>query len=244
LLAGFDQGDEKDAGTGSVSGMGFDDSRSSGSEFSPENDKDAAAQMQQDVEEDDKLVQDNEVEEKDGLEDEYEPPMNLISDADAGSIPAVQSASTTSKGKGKAVKKKGKAHPNLGVGLTRTRRHMYTLPTPSVHHRHRAVPLYQREGRVERLKQPVELFKAPNIMFTNGVDQTRVMERLNKAWGFNAGAGPLWEMAEDRSWFKESTIVGKGGDTEAERRPLVHRDVRMDSGWQVLIKEYVLSVTS
>lgn len=242
-LAGsdHDEGNGMGARTGSVPGMRFDDG-SSGSEFAP--DKDAPGQMQQDAEDDDDVVQDKNIEEKDDLEEDNEQPMNLIADVDVDplSAPATKSASTVSKGKGKAVPKKGNSHPNLGTGLTRSRRQMYTLPTPSVHHRHRAVPLYRREGRVERLKQPAELFNAPSITMTNSVDQNRVMERLNKAWGYNAGPGPLWEMVEDRSWFKESTTIGKGGDTEAERRPLVHRDVRVKSGQQVLTKEYVRSL--
>ncbi|KAF5357771.1 hypothetical protein D9756_001159 [Leucocoprinus leucothites] len=238
-LAGFDLDDEN-SGTGAragpVSGLpDLDDDGSSGSEFSPEKDKHAAEQMQQDAEDNEDLVQDDDMEGKDDIEDN-ESPMKLISDVDMTSVQVIQSAST-SKGKGKATSKKGNAHPSLGTGLTRTRRQMYTLPTPSVHHRHRAVPLYRREGRVERLRQPPELFKSPSIVMTNGVDQDRVLERLNKAWGYNVGPGPLWEMAEDRSWFKEAKIAGNGGDTEAERRPLVHRDVRVKNGWKILTKE-------
>ncbi|KXN81270.1 Transcription factor tau subunit sfc6 [Leucoagaricus sp. SymC.cos] len=238
-MAGYDLDEEANetgaqAEAGPASGMDRDEG-SSGSEFSPENDKDAAEQMQQDAEDDEEPMQDEDYNEKSDIEDN-EMPMNLVSDTDMTSAKAIQRAST-SKGKGKAAPKKANTHPSLGTGLARTRRQMYTLPTPSVHHRHRAVPLYRREGRVERLKQPAELFKAPSIMMTNGVDQQRVMERLNKAWGYNAGPGPLWEMVEDRSWFKESMTIGRGGDAEAERRPVVHRDVRVKNGWQILNKE-------
>ncbi|KAJ3576235.1 hypothetical protein NP233_g555 [Leucocoprinus birnbaumii] len=236
-MAGYDIGDdsqETSARTGLHSGMVFHDEGSSGSEFAPDNDKDAAEQMRQDAEDDEDFVQGDDEEDKDDLEDE--PPMNLISEADMASVRVIQSAST-SKGKGKAATKKGNAHPTLGTGFTRTRRQMYTLPTPSVHHRHRAVPLYRREGRVERLKERAQLFSQPSLVMTNGVDQDRIMERLNKAWGYNTGAGPLWEMAEDRSWYKEAMTIGKGGDTEAERRPLVYGDVRVKNGWQVLSKE-------
>ncbi|KAF8177239.1 hypothetical protein BJ912DRAFT_986062 [Pholiota molesta] len=50
---------------------------------------------------------------------------------------------------------KTKAHERSASG---SKRQMYVLPTPSVHHRHRAVPLYSREGRVERLVSPPSLF--------------------------------------------------------------------------------------
>ncbi|KAF9450261.1 hypothetical protein P691DRAFT_774066 [Macrolepiota fuliginosa MF-IS2] len=242
LMAGFDLSDksnELDAGPGpSASGMDLDDG-SSGSEFSPENDEDATEQMQQDADDDDELIQEDDVDERvDDLEPEQRQPMNLIDDADVGSVRVVQSASTSKgKGKAKAVVKKGNAHPTLATGLTRTRRQMYTLPTPSVHHRHRAVPLYRRDGRVERLRQPAELFKEPTVMMTNSVISGKVMERVNKAWGYNAGTGPLWEMAEDRGWFKESKRPGNDGDADAQRRPLVHHNVRVKNDWQILTKE-------
>lgn len=242
LMAGFnsDEPTETSAGAGpSTSQVDFDDG-SSGSEFSPENDNNEAQQMQQDVEDDEELIQDIDAEDKGEPEDD-ELPMNLIADVDMDSVKAIQSASV-SKGKGKAAAKKGAGHPKLGTGLTRTRRQMYTLPTPSVHHRHRAVPLYRRDGRVERLKQPPELFKAPNITLTNGVNHDKVMERVNKAWGYNAGPGPLWELAEDRGWFKEAKILGNGGDSEAERRPIVHRGVEVKNGWSILTNEYVRSL--
>lgn len=242
-MAGFDFGDESteiaaQAGP-STSGLMEMDDGSSGSEFSPENDKDATEQMQRDAEDDEELMQEADAHDKDDPEDD-EPQMNLISDVDVDSVKVIQSASTF-KGKGKAVAKKGNGHPSLGTAPTRTRRQMYTLPTPSVHHRHRAVPLYRRDGRVERLKQPPELFKSPIVVMTNSIIQNKVMERVNKAWGYNTGPGPLWEMAEDRSWFKESKLLGRDGDGEAARRPMVHRDVRVKNGWKILTKEYVRS---
>jgi transcription factor C subunit 6 len=220
-----------------TSRMNVDDDGSSGSEFSPENTKGVPDQMQQDGEDDEEqLTLEDKVEFGDN-----EPPMNLMTDMDMEVIPPPSTATAKAKGKGKAPAKKGNGHPSLEPGLTRTRRQMYTLPTPSIHHRHRAVPLFRRDGRAERLKQKPELFKAPSVVMTNGISDDKVMERVSKAWGYNVGPGPLWEMAEDRGWFKEAELLGKGGDTEAERRPVVHRAVQVKNGWETLTKEYVCS---
>jgi len=52
-----------------------------------------------------------------------------------------------------------------------------------------------------------------------------------KSWAYNVGPGPLWELIEDRGWFKEAAPTG---ETEAHRRPRVYRDVRVREGWEVL----------
>ncbi len=221
--ADFDDGHrEQGAGAGPSTSVIVNDSDSI-SEFCPENNE--ITSMLQD-EEDDALMHETVDEEGDDFNGEYEP---------SGKQTAANKA--TSKGKAKAPSKKGNEHP----GLKRTKRQMYSLPTPSVHHRHRAVPLYRHNGRVERLDRPAELFSEPRVIMTNGIIQNKVMERVNKAWGYNVGSGPLWEMAEDRGWFKESNLLGNGGDTEAERRPRVHLGVRVKNGWRFLSKEYVRS---
>lgn len=225
-MAGFDI-KEDNIGLGGRTGL---DEASSDSEFAPENDKDATEQMQQDIRDDEDMRQDFNIQGKDKPESS-EPSTKLPLGVDVSS----------SKSKGKTIPKNGNAHPNLTTGPSRQRRQMYALPNYSIDHRHRAVPLYRREGRVERLKQPAKLFKPPNTMMTNGLDQDSVMKRLTKAWGHNAGPGPLWEMVEDRSWFKEAKTIGKGGDTEAERRPLVHQNVRVKNGWKALTEECVHS---
>ena len=223
-MAGFDQ--ESDIRTSARAKSGLIDEGSSDSEFTPENDKDATEQMQQDIQDYD-VHQGDHVQEQDESED---------------NVPSPSGADTSlSKSKGKATLKKGNSHPKLKTGVARQRRQTHALPTPSADHRHRAVPLYRREGRVERLKQPAKLFKSPSIMLTNGLEKNSVMKRLIKAWGHNAGPGPLWEIVEDRSWFKEAETIGKGRDTEAERRPLVHQNVRVKNGWKALTEEYVRS---
>ena len=63
---------------------------------------------------------------------------------------------------------------------------MYALPTPNANHRHRAVPLYSREGRTERLTVRPSLFEpSSSTLTTSFTERLKVSERVNKAWGFN-----------------------------------------------------------
>ncbi|KAI6161423.1 hypothetical protein EDD17DRAFT_1587403 [Pisolithus thermaeus] len=112
---------------------------------------------------------------------------------------------------------------------------MYALPNPSAHHRHRAIPIYHREDQVERLDGPPVLFTEPKITFTNSmtVDQP-LTERISKAWGYNVGPGPVWELLEDRSCFKESVRLNSDPREEASRRPRVYRGLSVRPGWMVL----------
>lgn len=104
--------------------------------------------------------------------------------------------------------------------------------TPSIHHRHRAVPLYSPTGRVERLTTRPKLFSPPSIALTNGyTTDAKVMDRVSKSWGFNVGAGPLWDLAEDRGWYKEAIVTGSDTETEAKRRPRVYASVGVKEGW-------------
>ncbi|KAF8641671.1 hypothetical protein AX16_009848, partial [Volvariella volvacea WC 439] len=73
----------------------------------------------------------------------------------------------------------------------------------------------------------------------------RITDRVNKSWGYNVGNGPLWQLVEDRGWYKEAnTDNGIGGDdatereeSEAQRRPRVYADVVVKDGWEVLSME-------
>ena len=97
------------------------------------------------------------------------------------------------------------------------------------------MPLYTRTGRVERLVSPPSLFKNPKITMTNGFTQSsKIADRVSKAWGYNVGWGPLWEMAEDRGWYKEALEAGEGTDSDACRRPRVWGNIRVKDGWQIL----------
>ncbi|KIJ68908.1 hypothetical protein HYDPIDRAFT_144326 [Hydnomerulius pinastri MD-312] len=112
---------------------------------------------------------------------------------------------------------------------------MYALPNPSAHHRHRAVPLYLRKDKVERLVRRPSLFEKPEIVPTNSMtaDQS-LTDRISKAWGYNVGAGPVWEVMEDRSCFKEAFDSGNDAEDESLRRPRVHKDVEVRPEWEVL----------
>ncbi|KAH0826976.1 hypothetical protein J3R83DRAFT_4635 [Lanmaoa asiatica] len=112
---------------------------------------------------------------------------------------------------------------------------MYTLPNPSAHHRHRAIPVFLRKEMVERLDEPPSLFREPHIVPTNSMTADHsLVDRVSKAWGFNVGAGPVWQIMEDRSCYKESIIPGAGSEKESSRRPRVYRNVSVRLGWEVL----------
>ena len=116
----------------------------------------------------------------------------------------------------------------------------YALPNPSAHHRHRAIPVFFREEMVERLDEPPSLFKEPRIVPTNSMTaDPSLINRVSKSWGFNVGAGPIWQIMEDRSCYKESIGSGTGSEKESLRRPRVYRNVSVRPGWQVLINQCV-----
>ncbi|KAF8802846.1 hypothetical protein BYT27DRAFT_7260604 [Phlegmacium glaucopus] len=144
----------------------------------------------------------------------------------------------TAKDKGKGKAKGESAEVTTVSQVRRPKGKMYALPTPSVHHRHRAVPLYSRAGRTERLTARPSLFEPPSLtMTTSFTERPKVSERVNKAWGFNVGYGPLWDLAEDRGWYKEAITTGSNIDTEAKRRPRVYPDIRVQKGWEVMSLE-------
>ena len=150
--------------------------------------------------------------------------------------PRTKKPTVKDKGKGKAEN----AEATTVSQVRRPKGKMYALPTPSVHHRHRAVPLYSREGRTERLTMRPSLFEPPSLILTTSfTERPKVSERVNKAWGFNVGHGPLWDLAEDRGWYKEAITAGNNADTEAKRRPRVYPDIRIQEGWEVMSLEYV-----
>jgi transcription factor C subunit 6 len=162
-----------------------------------------------------------------------------ISSTDGGVSQAVLSKRSI-KAKGKGKSNVDSAKPPLETASISTpqrlsNRQMYALPTPSVHHRHRAVALFTHAKRVERLDDPPSLFGPAKTTFTNNFTyNTTVTDRVNKAWGYNVGSGPLWELLEDRSRYKEA--VSEEGDVEQEiyRRPLVHENVTVRAGWSIL----------
>ena len=116
----------------------------------------------------------------------------------------------------------------------------FKLPNPSAHHRHRAIPVLFREEMVERLDEPPLLFKEPRIVPTNSMTADHSLtNRVSKSWGFNVGAGPVWQIMEDRSCYKESIGSSTGSEKESSRRPRVYQDVAVRPGWEVLINQCV-----
>jgi transcription factor C subunit 6 len=116
----------------------------------------------------------------------------------------------------------------------------YALPNPSAHHRHRAIPVFFREEMVERLDEPPLLFKEPRIVPTNSMTADHSLtNRVSKSWGFNVGAGPVWQIMEDRSCYKESIGSSTGSEKESSRRPRVYQNVSVRPGWEVLSNQCV-----
>ncbi|KAG6845274.1 hypothetical protein H0H87_011683 [Tephrocybe sp. NHM501043] len=211
--------DDEGAGP-SKRAVAFDEDVDSGSDFAP--DKDAHANEE---EEDDKNDEDDEDDmEAEGDED-------VPSAARSISVTASRRSVSVAELKPKLVRAPSK--PSLSRA---SKRQMYVLPTPSVHHRHRAVPLHTRTGRVERLETQPVMFKAPKITITNNFTQNaKVADRVNKSWGYNVGPGPIWELVEDRGWYKEEDAAeGANTDSDGNRRPKVHKNVVVKAGWKVL----------
>ncbi|KAI9065456.1 hypothetical protein FKP32DRAFT_1624196 [Trametes sanguinea] len=136
------------------------------------------------------------------------------------------SASAVSRGK----KTPAKATPRRsvavlpGVSMSASRS---THALPSVHHRHRSVGVYKKEGKIERLAGPPRLFGPESTALSNAWAANKVVSsRVNKSWGYNVGPGPLWELIEDRGWFKETGSAVK--TSERELRPRVHQDVALE----------------
>lgn len=218
---GSDEGNQENrAGPSSVPPV--EDEISSGSDFEPHKDK-QVQQGDQDAEgdEDDAL-------ELDMLDEDVRAPSASVS-------VSLKPKKPSAKAKGKA---KSEGPSQASVGPPTARRQMYALPTPSVHHRHRAVPLYSRAGRVERLTSRPTVFGPPSSILTNGLtENSKISDRVNKSWGYNIGSGPLWDLAEDRGWYKEAVRTGDDVDTEAKRRPRVYQDVKVVDGLEFLTLE-------
>lgn len=204
------------------------------SDFSPKKDV-CAHENNEETEEDEADVQELD----DMVEDELE------EDTPKSKSKSVKPAKLSAKAKGKAkAKAKPKTESIAPVGPPTAKRQTYTLPTPSVHHRHRAVPLHSRVGRVERLLSCPSIFGSPSTTLTNGLtENTKISDRVNKSWGYNIGPGPLWDLAEDRAWFKEAITTGSNVDIEANRRPRVYPEIKLIGGLEILSIECVLFIT-
>ena len=227
ILAGADsdEADENRAGPSSVPLQDLSDD--SESDFNPEKTLDIPDGNKGPADHEDKDAEG----EADGLED------GMDKDVDFIPPPVLETKLPSKKSRGKA-KEKPAGPAKVIVGPRASKRQNYVLPTPSVHHRHRAVPLYSRTGRVERLTADPNLFAPPSLFPTNGcTENTKVSDRVNKAWGYNVGPGPLWDLSEDRGWYKEAISTGGDAESDGKRRPRVYSSVRVRSGWQILSEE-------
>ncbi|KAH0582654.1 hypothetical protein H2248_010575 [Termitomyces sp. 'cryptogamus'] len=217
ILAGIEL-DEDGAGPSKRATVYADDDGESGSDFSPGTDRDAEGEEEDDEEED---------EDEDMGSEEDAPKV-------APSVSVAPSQRSTSVLETKAQKIRSLPKPSLS---RTSKRQQYVLPTPSVHHRHRAVPLYTRTGRVERLETRPVLFNTPKITMSNNFTQNvKVADRVNKSWGYNVGPGPIWELVEDRGWYKEAAEKVPDMDSDANRRPKVYQNILGKAGWKVLSK--------
>jgi transcription factor C subunit 6 len=77
---------------------------------------------------------------------------------------------------------------------------------PSKDHRHRPNGLWAPPSDVHRLLSPPIPFLKSEVIRTNSADHPAVMQRVKKAWANSSGTGPVWELLEDRAFFKEEWI--------------------------------------
>ncbi|KAF8584107.1 hypothetical protein K439DRAFT_1346874 [Ramaria rubella] len=143
---------------------------------------------------------------------------------------------TKSKGKGKVVAT-GRSNAAslhrpattmLAPGLSRpSARQNYALPLPSLNHRHRGTPIHLPPARTRRLLSEPKIFGHVETVMTRSVADPVIRERIAKATGYNFGHGPVWELIEDRSWFKECAI----GD---QTRPTAYKSLQIDQNCQFL----------
>ena len=73
-------------------------------------------------------------------------------------------------------------------------------------------------------------------MTNNFIQNSQVTDRINKLWGFNVGWGPLWEMVEERGWYKEAVEGVDTMDNDAYRRPRVYGSLSVKCSWEILDK--------
>ena len=96
---------------------------------------------------------------------------------------------------------------------------------------------------MERLLDPPTVFQKPATALTNSfTSSTRTTKRLERSWGRNVGPGPVYELLEDRAWFKEATPDAAVA-SEAGRRPVVYDTVKLDGKHQVISDRSVFRIS-
>ena len=98
---------------------------------------------------------------------------------------------------------------------------------PSKDHRHRPNGLWAPPSDVYRLVSPPIPLSKFEVVRTNSADHPAVMQRVKKAWANSSGIGPVWELLEDRAFFKEEwTGYDLSSRKGRKRRPVVFPNVR------------------
>lgn len=204
-----------------------DENPNSGSDFALE-DADAN-QVDMDVDED----QDDEA-----LEDDSEAPVKKVTKKQKTKL-------IVSKSKIKPPTAESRSSISFAPALARaSTRHNYSLPQPHVNHRHRAIPLYRRQAEVERLETAPALFAPGETTFTNSfTSSSSVTMRLGRGWGANIGPGPVWQLLEDRGWYKEALLTGNEAE-EKNRRPRVYKDAPFPQNSDVISKACAFFLSS
>lgn len=112
---------------------------------------------------------------------------------------------------------------------------------PSKDHRHRPNGLWAPPSDVYRLVSPPVPFSKSEVVRTNSADHPAVMERVKKAWANSSGTGPVWELLEDRAFFKEEwsdyVLTSRKG---RKLRPVVFPTVKVQQ-LKILSRECVRS---
>ncbi|KAI1788392.1 hypothetical protein LXA43DRAFT_643457 [Ganoderma leucocontextum] len=226
-LSGFQGLDEDGAGPSGT--REYIEEGDSGSEF----ELDAAhdQQVKDDVE--DITLDDAEPEEEpeESVVTPAKPRRRLAAPAGESSLAVLESASVGPRRKSAVPKTPAKRSVMLAPGLAHpSNRQQHALP--SYHHRHRSVGIHQKGGKTERLIEAPELFEPESTALANAWAVNNVVtDRVNRSWGYNVGPGPLWDMVEDRGWFREA--YSSPNTTERERRPRVHERLPLGE-YQVL----------
>ena len=215
LLSGYQDLDENGAGPSEA--REYIEEDDSGSEF----EFDVAPEQQAADDAEDMALDDAEPEDElEASASAAKPPRRRTASTRESSLVGPESASVGPRRKSAAPKPTAKRSVMLAPGLSRlASRQQHALP--SHHHRHRSLGIHQKGGKTEHLTEPPQLFQPASIALINawGVNSA-ITERVNKSWGYNIGPGPLWDMVEDRGWFKEAH--SSSNTTEKERRPRVH----------------------
>lgn len=200
----FQFDDEDGAGPSNMPVL-IDDDAESGSDFTPAPERE---QPEGDSEED----------ELDGDDAEEDDKMSVGEPNDEDSIVITQ---TVPKAQKKAPKKRVSLAPGISV-----RQQSSASALPNTHHRHRAISLHQRPERAkaERLLSRPSPFTAPALTATEAFSEPVAWHRVPKAWGYNVGPGPLWELMEDRGFYSEEPH--NVDERESVRRPAVHRTIQ------------------